>query len=170
MPDAYKLLMRTSQQIGYTQIWPDRYGCNEHNSGRGEGLMFAQHGGRGSIGGRENDTHQAAVPGRNEILHEKVRCYSCHQNGHNLDQFPNQTGMNLEQVGVTITHCCADIKNTWVLLETTSTNSVSNNMDLVKEIIPCKNHEKITVPTNGGQNSFDKKATLKTFPMTVHFN
>ena len=43
-------------------------------------------------------------------------------------------------------------------------------MSLLKEIITCKNHEKTTVSTNGRLNIFDKKATLKCFPMTVQFN
>ena len=39
-----------------------------------------------------------------------------------------------------------------------------------KYIVTCKNHNKLTVSTNGGLKIFDKKATLELFPMTVHFN
>ena len=62
--------------------------------------MFAEHGGRGGRGGRADDTDQAAVPGRNEILHKEIKCYSYQRNIHYSDQCPNQTGTNLAQVVV----------------------------------------------------------------------
>ena len=64
----------------------------------------------------------------------------------------------------------AGIKDTWVLLDTCDTNSVSNNTALVKDIVACKQHERITASKNGGLISFDKKSTLKLLPMKVHFN
>ena len=94
--------------------------------------MFAHHDGCGGMGGRGNDTDNAAVPGRNKILHKEIRCYSCQRNGHYSDQCPNQTGTNLTQVVVILTNICEAIKNTWVLLDTCSTNSVSNSTKLVK--------------------------------------
>ena len=65
--------------------------------------------------------------------------------------------------------CSAEIKDTWVLLDTCATNSISNNTALVKDIVACKQHERLTVSTNGGLISFDKKSTLKLLPMKVHF-
>ena len=82
----------------------------------------------------------------------------------------NQTGAILTQVGVSMTQRSAGIKDTWVLLDTCATNSVSNNTDLVKDIVACKQHERLTVSTNGGLISFDKKSNLKLLPMKVHFN
>ena len=70
MSDTYELLMWTSQNIGYVQRRPSQCGYNARNIGKGEGFIFAQHGGRGSRGGHGNDIYQAAVPGRNNILHE----------------------------------------------------------------------------------------------------
>ena len=64
----------------------------------------------------------------------------------------------------------AGIKDTWVLLDTCAINSVSNNTSLVKDIVARKQHERLTVSTNGGLISFDKKSTLKLLPMKVHFN
>ena len=78
--------------------------------------------------------------------------------------------MILTQVGVSRTQCSAGIKNTWVLLDTCETNSVSNNTVLVTDIVVCKQHERIIVSTNGGLISFDKKSALKLLPMKVHFN
>ena len=132
--------------------------------------MFAQHGRHGVRRLHRNDTDQAAVPGRNNILHEKIICYSCQVNGHYSDQCTNQNGTNLAQLVLTLMQCCADIKHTWVLLVSCSTNRVSNNTGLVKEIITCKNHKKRTVSTNGGLRIFNKKETLKLFPTTIHFN
>ena len=77
VPDAYELLMRTSRQIRYEQRRPGRSCYRAQDSGIGEGFMFAQHGGHGGRGVNGNDTYHSVVPGRNEILHEKVRCYSC---------------------------------------------------------------------------------------------
>ena len=69
-----------------------------------------------------------------------------------------------------MTQRSARIKNTWVLLDTCATNIVSNNTALVTDIVACKQHERLTVSTNGGLISFDKKSTLKILPMKVHFN
>ena len=69
-----------------------------------------------------------------------------------------------------MTQRIAGIKDTWVLLDTFATNSVSNNMALAKDIVECKQHERLTVSANGGLISFDKKSTFKLLPMKVHFN
>ena len=96
------------------------------------------------------------------LLFQRYRNYS--------DQCTNHTGVILTQVGVSRTQCSAGIKNTWVLLDTCETNSVSNNTVLVTDIVVCKQHERIIVSTNGGLISFDKKSALKLLPMKVHFN
>ena len=62
LPDAYKLLMRTSRKIGYVPRRPGRSGYRAQNIGIGEGFMFAQHGKCGGRVGRVNDTDQLAVP------------------------------------------------------------------------------------------------------------
>ena len=69
-----------------------------------------------------------------------------------------------------MTQRSAGIKDTWVILDTCATNSVSNNTALVKDIVSCKQRERLTVSTNGGLISFDKNSTLKLLPMKVHFN
>ena len=50
--DAYELLLRTSQQIGYTQRRMGQLGYLTLAGGRSECLMFAQQGGHGGRGGR----------------------------------------------------------------------------------------------------------------------
>ena len=74
--------------------------------------MFVQHNGSDSRGGRGNDTDKLELTGCNEILHEKIRCYSCQRNGHYSDQCSNQTGMNLAHVVVNPTQSCEAIKHT----------------------------------------------------------
>ena len=68
--------MKTSRYIRYVQRCPCRAGYRAQDSGRGEGVMFTHHGGRDGRGERGNNTDQAAVPGCNKIIHEKIRCYS----------------------------------------------------------------------------------------------
>ena len=139
--------------------------------------MFSQQGGRGGCGGcggcggeRGNENNQEEVAGRNDIFHRGVRCYSCQRHGNYSYQCPNQTGAILTQVGVALIQISAGIKNTWVLLYTCATNSISNNASLVTDVISCKKLERLTVSTNGGLISFDKNSTLKLLPMKVHFN
>ena len=136
--DAYKLILRTSQKIGYTQRRTGNSGYRARAGGRSEGSMFAQQGRHGGCGGRGecraergNENNQEEVAGRNKILHGGIRCYSCQRYGHYSDQCPNQTGVIITRVGVALAQRSARIKNTWVLLDTCATNSVSNNTDLV---------------------------------------
>ena len=138
--------------------------------------MFAQqggHGGRGGRGGRGaergNENNQEEVAGCNNIMHGGVRCYSCQRHGHYSDQCQNQAGVILTQIGVKLKQRSTRIKNMWVLLDTCATNSVSNNTALVTDIVAFKQHKRLTVSTNGGLSSFDKKSTLKLLPMKVHF-
>ena len=93
VPDAYELLLQTSQQIGYNQRRTGQSGHRILTGGKGEGFMFAQQGGRGGRGAeRGNENNQEEVAGRNKILEGGVRCYSFQRHGHYSDQCPNQTG------------------------------------------------------------------------------
>ena len=94
VPDAYELLIWTSQQIGYNQIRTGQSGHRTLTGGKGEGFMFAQRGIRGGRGGRGergaergNENNQEEVAGRDKIFHRGVRCYSFQRNGHYSDQF-----------------------------------------------------------------------------------
>ena len=155
VPDVYELLLRKSQQIGYNQRQTVQSGHCTQMGGKGEGFMLVQQGGHGGHGGcgkrgserRKKNNHEE-VAGRNEILHGGVRCYSCQRHGNYSDQCPNQTDAILTQVGVALTQHIARIKNTWVLLDTCATNSVSNNTALVTDIVACKQHKRLTVSTN----------------------
>ena len=49
-------------------------------------------------------------------------------------------------------------------------HDTEKNTNNVEDIFACKKHERLTVSTNGGLISFDKKSTLKLLPMKVHFD
>ena len=89
VPEAYELLLRTSQQIWYNQRRTGQSGHRTKTGRKGEGFVFAQQGGRGGHGGhggrgaeRGNNNNQKEVAGRNNIFHRGVRCYSCQRQGH----------------------------------------------------------------------------------------
>jgi hypothetical protein len=62
------------------------------------------------------------------------------------------------------------ISPSWILLDTCSTASVSNNWSLVGNIRACTDNNTLVLSTNGGPVSFNEMADLKLFEMTVHFN
>ena len=71
MFDAYELLLRTSQHIGYSQIRKGQPSHRSLTSGKSEGLIFTQQGGsggRGRPGGRGaergNENNQEEVAGQ----------------------------------------------------------------------------------------------------------
>ena len=83
VPEAYELLLRTSEQIGYNQRRTGKWGHRIRTGGKSEGFMFAQQGGRSKRGAeRGNENNQEEVAGSNKILHGGVRCYSCQRYRH----------------------------------------------------------------------------------------
>lgn len=58
----------------------------------------------------------------------------------------------------------------WVLLDTCSTSSVSNNTDNVSSIRDCSPNDCLKMFTNGSTTYYDQIATLKLLPLDVHFN
>ena len=86
--DEYKLLLRWSQQMGYTQKQTGQLGYRAQADGKSEGFMFAQQGGRSRCRAeRRNENNQEEVAGHDKIFHRGVRCYSFQRNGHYSDQF-----------------------------------------------------------------------------------
>ena len=58
----------------------------------------------------------------------------------------------------------------WILLDTLSAHSVSNNSNLVTRIVRCEKDDNLTASTNGGYMTFRKKARLKILTLDVFFN
>ena len=61
-------------------------------------------------------------------------------------------------------------QKTWILLNTCSTDSVTNNLDHVKGVKNHAKHKEIIVLTNGGSLIFDWKRCLTFLPLNVHVN
>ena len=62
-----------------------------------------------------------------------------------------------------------DIPKSWVLLDTCSTVSVTNNTNLVTNIRDCEHHEYLKAVTNGGSQLYKQLADMILFPIVVHF-
>ena len=62
------------------------------------------------------------------------------------------------------------VKKTWILLETFSTDSVTNNLDYVEDVKNFTKDKYLTVSTNGGLLLFDRKGRLIFLPLSVHVN
>ena len=100
--------------------------------------MFLQNGGRGDCRWRgkseNNATCTEVVPGKHDITHKGVKCYAKKTCGQYADQYPLHTGTNLEQVVITLSQGRQVIKYTWLLLDKCSSNFVSNNPKMMKNI------------------------------------
>ena len=80
-----------------------------------------------------------------------------------------ERGVNFFQTSFSFTQYLDKFELSWLLLDTCSTHSVSNDKYLVKDIVYCKKRDILTVCTNEGENNFTKKATLKLLPIPVKF-
>jgi len=124
--------------------------------------MFAQEGNRVAQAQRNNN-HSQMVPGRNKVLHIKILCFECQRNGHYAEQCLGQKGTQLAQIRAIITQDSAGISSSWVLLDTCSTNSAMNNLDLIDCVKDCSANEVLTISMNSAQMIFLKKG-FQTFP------
>ena len=157
---AYELLMRTSEQVGVVQRRTPRQSSRFRN-GRNN-FSFAQSG---------NQPRTEPVVGTDGVTHSHITCYNCNNKGHYSGQCPTATGVGLAQVGFQLTQSeTGGIKKSWILLDTCSTHSVSNNPKLVTGVKQCRDEDILTLSTNAGCRVFDKQAMLKFLPMSVHFD
>ena len=141
--------------------------------------MLAQHGQSGRGRGRQeysryNDNNSnEPVPGTDGNTLEDVTCYGCQFRGHYRNMCPhvNRSGIISAHVGYMLTQDDGlfNIPKIWILLDTCSTCDVANNPDIVSNIRDCDIDEKLTAYTNRGAQSYNKSATLKILPITVHF-
>ena len=119
-----------------------------------------------------------------------LECYYCHERLHTSNNCPRipanrvrnpraggrgtgggrGTSMMQFRVGFTQSNDNALIPDSWVLLDTCSTSSVTNNKDKVGDIRNCSPDECLKMFTNSGSTFYDKIAPLKLLPLDVHFN
>ena len=165
--DAYELLLRTRKQLGYARSSRNttrfRGGRTDDRNRQGENFMLVQAG-----DGNPRDRADP-VPGRDGILHSQTKCFACSKFGHYSDNCPNLRGVNVAQFGISLTQNMEKLESTWILLDTCSTHSVSNNKNLVTNITECPEAERLVMSTNGGNKTFSKKAMLKMLPLPVFF-
>ena len=62
------------------------------------------------------------------------------------------------------------LTKSWILLDTSSTDSVSNNPEFVQNIWDCSESKNLTVLKNGGDQTFSKFANLRMFLLRVHYD
>ena len=165
--EAYELLIRTS-----TQFWYVNRSRNTNTRSRSSrNFTFTQNGGHNN-NGSGNDSAQITA-GKNGETFPDILCYACRIKGHYADQCPSADGTILAQVGVILTQQSSNrssIKKSWILLDTCSTHSVTNNSQMVTDIRKCHEKDKLMVATNGGSITFASTASFKFLPLTVFFN
>ena len=103
-----------------------------------------------------------------------LRCFRCQEWGHIAPNCPNATqiGSNflMQRMQFTQNGQSAGIERSWILLDTCSTNSTSNDARHVTNITQCCIADEMTTLTNGGPRVFQKVADLKLFPLKVYFD
>lgn len=62
------------------------------------------------------------------------------------------------------------IPPTWILLNTCSTASVTNDESFIENIRTCSNEENLKLSTNGGPISFNQIGHLKFLDIDVYYN
>ena len=86
----------------------------------------------------------------------------------------NNGAVNLLMRAITLTQndptLNGDIDPSWILLDTCSTASVAGNKELVTDIKPCDVDDELVLATNGGGMTYNHIASLKLFPVRVHYN
>ena len=82
------------------------------------------------------------VPGKDGVVFQNIRCHHCQKYGHYSLQCPAKDETETK-VGKTMTHSSSPINKNWILLDTCSTHSVSNNPHFVKNLRKCKKFEEL---------------------------
>ena len=70
----------------------------------------------------------------NRVIHDEIKCYACQTLVNYTNQCPGQTGTDFYQTGIMFSQGKHKIKYTWLFLDTCSSNRVSNNPRMVKNV------------------------------------
>jgi len=158
---AYDLLLHTSKKIGYRRN-RQRYSQGQRNGGQSS-FAFTQKADKNANHKNED------VAGMDGVLHEGVRCYQCQRQGHYSSQCPDNEGKS--KVGHTMSQQQTDsISKSWILLDSCSTHSISNNRNLLKNLEKCRSGESLVLTMNAGHMEFGWFGDFVLFPLKLHFN
>ena len=105
------------------------------------------------------------MPVKNGVICDKIKGYAYQTLGHYADQCPGQKVTKFSQTGIVFSQGKHRIRNTWLFLDTCSSNSVPNNPRTVKNMEKCKNKDILTVQTNGGINVFSTPQVYTYYPL-----
>ena len=101
----------------------------------------------------------------------ETKCYKCLNWGHIATFFPpvdSKVGEQNLQIGISLQQG-AILKMTQ-LTDTCSTDSCTNNKDLVKDLVKCKSGDELLLNTNGGTRLFDQKGLGAIIPVPMYYN
>ena len=104
------------------------------------------------------------MPGKNGVVHDDIKCYAYQTLGHYAYQCTRQTGTKFAQTVIMFSQGQNGIKNTFLLLYTCLSNSVSNNPIMVKNVDKYKNKDISMVQTDGGLKKFLHPKSTSIYP------
>jgi len=138
--------MGTHANVSYRQT----YGQNN--------FTFTQCGNREGQG-RNRDNNQLdkrVIVERDRVMHEGITCYTCNENGHYMDKCTYVTETTSTQVGNILSQTKGILDKSWIILDSCSMHSVSNNKDLMLDLHDCTVKEGLMVATNRDGIGFNK--------------
>ena len=172
---AFDLLVKDSKQLTGSVGGGRRQGGRRNGGYSRTRLQFVQREQQ-----QQNDGDRYVIPGVSGRIFANITCFNCQHPGHRANDCPEgqgsggggRRGRQYMMIGTQLSQLITDdlIPSTWILLDTCSTASVSNNSTLVTNIRDCTDEERLILNTNGGSVSFDQMADLKLLPMSVNFN
>ena len=160
---AFELLQKTCPEVPASNPnkgWRFRRARNRFNNIVNGSPSFAQ-------------IDSSLTPGQDGRSHPNIVCHLCQKRGHYRNQCPTDTSNKIPKpqfcqyiMNQTVE---SGINKNWILLDTASTVSVSNNSKLVHDIRPCGD-DILTIVTGGGTHTFHHKATFNLLPISTHYD
>ena len=163
MTAAFELLQKTCQEVPTPNPgrgWLFRKAHSKLNNFVSHSPSFAQ-------------VYSEVTPGKDGRTYPNIVCHHCHKRGHYLNQCPTAPTEKKPKpqfcqyiMNQTVE---SGINKNWILLDTASTVSVSNNPALVHDIQPCRD-DVLTIVTGGGTHTFDQKEVFNLLHIAAHFD